>query len=66
MSERIVIIGAGAIGGITAALMKKAGEDVTLVCKHMDIADLANGRGLHVTGFAGDATVPVQSVADIV
>ena len=65
MSERIVVIGAGAIGGITAALMKKAGEDVTLVCKHMDTADLANGRGLHVTGFAGDVTVPVHSVADI-
>lgn len=65
MSERIVIIGAGAIGGITAALMRKAGHDVTLVCKHMDIADLANGRGLHVTGFRGDMTVPVESVADI-
>ena len=38
---------------------------MTLVCKHMDTADLANGRGLHVTGFAGDATVPVHSVADI-
>lgn len=65
MNERIVMIGAGAIGGITAALMRQAGYDVTLVCKHMDIADLANGRGLHVTGFRGDFTVPVKSVADI-
>lgn len=65
MNERIALIGAGAIGGITAALMRQAGYDVTLVCKHMDIADLANGRGLHVTGYKGDMTVPVPSVADI-
>ena len=35
MSERIVVIGAGAIGGITAALMKKAGEDTTEVMAAM-------------------------------
>ena len=45
MSERIVIIGAGAIGGITAALMRKAGEDVTLVCKHMDTAAMEKAFG---------------------
>ena len=33
-SIRIVVIGAGAIGGVTAALMKRGGSDVTLVCKH--------------------------------
>lgn len=62
---RIVVIGAGAIGGITAALLKKGGYDVTLVCKHQDIATLANGRGLHITGVKGDMTVAVRSVAAV-
>ncbi|HNW87130.1 MAG TPA: ketopantoate reductase family protein [Candidatus Limiplasma sp.] len=62
---RIVIVGAGAIGGITAARMKKGGCDVTLVCKHQDTATLASGRGLHITGVLGEATVPVRSVAAV-
>jgi 2-dehydropantoate 2-reductase len=62
---RIVVVGAGAIGGITAALLKKGGHDVTLVCKHQEIADIANGRGLHVTGVRGDMTVSVHAVAAV-
>ena len=62
---RIVVIGAGAIGGITAALLQKNGQDVTLVCKHREIADLADGRGLHITGVQGEMTVPVPAVAGI-
>ncbi len=62
---RIVVVGPGAIGGITAALMKKNGYDVTLVCKHQDIATLAAGRGLRLTGAKGDMTVPVHAVAAI-
>lgn len=67
MSEehRIVVIGAGAIGGITAALLKKAKHDVTLVCKHQDIATLVSGRGLHITGVLGDMHVPVHAVAAV-
>ena len=63
--QRIAVIGAGAIGGITAGLMAAAGQDVWLVCKHMEISDLANGRGLRLQGHCGARTVPVHSVADI-
>ena len=62
---RMVVIGAGAIGGITAALLRKGGLDVTLVCKHQEIATLASGRGLHITGVKGDKTVPIHAVAAI-
>lgn len=62
---RIVVVGAGAIGGITAALMKEGGNDVTLVCKHQEIADIASGRGLHVVGVRGEHTVHMHAVADI-
>ena len=64
-SIRIVVVGAGAIGGVTAALMKQGGSDVTLVCKHQEIADIASGRGLHITGVKGEHTVHLNAVADI-
>lgn len=64
-SERIVVVGAGAIGGITAAYLKQGGLDVTLVCKHQAIATLAGGRGLHITGVKGEATVSVHAVAAV-
>ncbi|MDD3921079.1 MAG: 2-dehydropantoate 2-reductase [Eubacteriales bacterium] len=63
--NRVVVIGAGAIGGITAALLAKSGADVTLVCKHQDIATLASGRGLHITGVQGEQNIPVHAVAAI-
>ena len=65
MSERIAVIGAGAIGGITAALMAKAGLDVTLVCKHPDITAQARDPGLQLTGFCGEQVIPLNAVTDI-
>ena len=62
---RIVVVGAGAIGGITAALMADRGLDVTLVCKHKDIASQAMGKGLHITGVKGDRYIKVNAVAAI-
>jgi ketopantoate reductase len=35
---RIAVIRAGAIGGITAAVLKKAGYDVNLVTKYPELA----------------------------
>ena len=65
MKQRIAVIGAGAIGGVTAAWMAKAGEDVTLVCKHEEIAEAASGKGLHVTGRRGEAWVRMKAVKEI-
>ena len=65
MAERIAVIGAGAIGGITAAFMAQAGLDVTLVCKHEDIAAVAWNPGLHITGFKGEHTIPLKAVTTI-
>jgi len=62
---RIVVVGAGAIGGITSALLARHGYDVTLVCKHLEIATLATGRGLHLTGIKGELMIPVHAVASM-
>ena len=64
-SRRIVVVGAGAIGGITAALMRKAGEDVTLVCKHPEVAALAANPGLRISGICGNQIIPVPAVATL-
>ena len=45
--------------------MKQGGSDVTLVCKHQEIADIASGRGLHITGVRGEHMVHLDAVADI-
>ena len=62
---RIAVIGAGAIGGITAALMANKGLDVQLVCKHEAIAALANGEGLKISGHCGEHRVKVKACARV-
>ncbi|MBM3925374.1 MAG: 2-dehydropantoate 2-reductase [SAR202 cluster bacterium] len=54
---QITIFGAGAIGGLTGALLEKAGQPVTLVDKVADHVRCINADGLRVTGFAGEFRV---------
>ena len=61
----VVVIGAGAIGGITAAFIKKAGWDPILVCRHQKVADLSMSPGMHITGIKGDHTIAVKAVKNI-
>jgi 2-dehydropantoate 2-reductase len=61
---KIAVIGAGAIGGTTAAFLTKAGYDVELVCKYQSITDMANG-GLKIVGVRGEHEVSVKSVKEI-
>ncbi|HWR23122.1 MAG TPA: 2-dehydropantoate 2-reductase [Feifaniaceae bacterium] len=62
---RIVIIGAGAIGAVTAAYMAMAGEDVTLVCRREAAAEAIRKEGLRVTGRRGAHTVPLHAVSGV-
>jgi len=64
-NPRIGVIGAGAIGGITAALIRQAGYDVEIVCKYEDLARQINEKGIHIKGFCGDHWVPMPAVAEI-
>jgi 2-dehydropantoate 2-reductase len=61
----VAIIGAGAIGGTTAAFLAQAGWDVELVCKHPETVALASTSGLHVFGVRGEHRVKVKSVREI-
>ena len=44
---KIAIIGAGAIGGVVAAYLKKAGEDVILIGRDSQV-DVINSKGLTI------------------
>ncbi len=62
---KIAVIGAGAIGGVTAAFMGRSGIDVTLVCKRRSIADTVRESGLHIVGKRGEHSIRLKAVADI-
>ncbi len=61
---KVAVIGAGAIGGITAAFLTKAGYDVEAVCKYDEITKKTND-GIKISGVRGEMTIPVKAVKDI-
>ncbi len=60
---RICIVGAGAIGGVTAGVLVREGFTVQLVTKHEDLAETIRDSGISVSGQCGHFTVPVPAVA---
>jgi 2-dehydropantoate 2-reductase len=59
MSEpRILVIGAGAIGGTVAAHLTEVGADVTAVTTNPTIEAAVASRGFRVTGESDERTVP--------
>jgi 2-dehydropantoate 2-reductase len=55
---RIAVIGAGAVGCTIGALLKRAGQDVTLIGRPKQVAAIHKG-GLHIDGALGRFTVQV-------
>lgn len=52
--KSILVVGAGAIGGISAAFLKNAGYDVEIVCKYEEYRDIIVNRGIAVSGVRGE------------
>ena len=63
--SEITVVGAGAIGGVTAALMKLAGYKVEIVCKYSELAEVIKNKGFAISGMKGDHQVSMPAVADI-
>ncbi len=61
----IAVIGAGAIGGITAAFLSKAGFDVEIVCKYKEKQEQIQKKGLHIVGVRGEHFVKMKAAAKI-
>jgi len=62
---KIAVVGAGAIGGICAGLIKRAGFDVQVVVRREEHARQIMDEGIHITGIAGDFTVKMNAVAGV-
>ena len=60
-----LVVGAGAIGGITAALLKKNGHNVEIVCKHEDYALLIADHGIEVNGVCGNIVEKMPAFASL-
>jgi len=61
----ILVVGAGAIGGITAALLKKEGYNVEIVCKYADYAKLISEEGIEVNGACGSVIEKIPAYASV-
>ncbi len=48
-----LVLGAGAIGGITAAFLKKSGFDVEIICRDERNASMIREHGIEVSGVSG-------------
>ena len=59
---KIAVVGAGAIGGTTAAFIKRAGWDLEIVCKHQKLADIINHQGVHITGIKGEHQIKLKAI----
>ncbi len=64
-TSRITVIGAGAIGGVTAGFLARNGRSVDIVCKYRDTVDHIEKQGLHVGGLAGEFYAKMNAVKDI-
>src|SRR5262245_18839251 len=59
---RILVIGAGALGGYFGACLVRAGRDVTFMVRPARAAQLVR-TGLHVASPLGDFTVPAKTIS---
>lgn len=60
-----LVVGAGAIGGITAALMKKQGYNVEIAEKSEEYTSLIAEEGIEIKGVCGDYIVKMSTHSSI-
>lgn len=63
--KKILVIGAGAIGGIIAGYLARSGYNVQLVTRYNDLADRISSVGITITGAKGNFKFPIPSVARV-
>ncbi|HUX20277.1 MAG TPA: 2-dehydropantoate 2-reductase [Spirochaetia bacterium] len=61
----IAVIGAGSIGGATAAMLARSGHSVEIVCKHDRLAEKIRRQGIDLSGRLGSARVRMPAVAKV-
>jgi 2-dehydropantoate 2-reductase len=64
-NARILVVGAGAIGGITAGFLAKAGRNVGVADKNPAIVGRIRAEGLHIFGVGGEFRASPPAYAGI-
>jgi 2-dehydropantoate 2-reductase len=60
----VVIVGAGAMGGLFGALLAEGGLEVTLVDLWREHIEAIRARGLRLVGYGGERAIPVGATTD--
>lgn len=63
--SKIAVVGAGAIGGVTAAFIHQLGWDTEIICKHQETVDKIAAQGLHIRGVKGEKRVRLKAIKNI-
>lgn len=63
--SKIAVVGAGAIGGVTAEFIHQLGWDTEIICKHQETVDKIAAQGLHISGVKGEQRVRLKAVKNI-
>lgn len=63
-NPRVVVIGAGAMGGLFGGLLAEGGLDVTLVDTWADHVAAIASDGLRIVGVGGNRAIPVKATTD--
>jgi 2-dehydropantoate 2-reductase len=60
----VVVVGAGAMGGLFGGLLAEGGLEVTLVDTWADHIAAIKAKGLRIVGVGGDRFIPVKATTD--
>jgi 2-dehydropantoate 2-reductase len=63
-NPRVVVIGAGAMGGLFGGLLAEGGLDVTLVDTWDEHIAAIASHGLRIVGVGGNRAIPIQATTD--
>ena len=63
-SPKVIVIGAGGIGGLFGGLLFEGGLDVTLVDLNQEHVDAINSNGLKIIGYGGNRFVGIKATTD--
>lgn len=61
---KVLIVGAGAMGGLFGGLLAEGGLEVILLDPWREHIDAIRQRGLRIVGYGGDRTVSLQATSD--
>ncbi len=64
-AQRLLVMGCGAVGGVIAGGLLRAGHDVVIVTRNAEISRAVDADGLRISTPAGQWTVPATAHTDL-